>query len=108
MQTKLDDERPVTADVLAKGPNNLVLPFTLSITPDTTANRTAVEKSLDDLILRDAAVGDGAGQGTIFLSQVYTAIGTTTGVDDFSVTLPAGNTVPSTGDLITRGAVTWV
>lgn len=107
VQAYLDERRPSTAEVIAAAPTELVLPFTISITPDTTANRAAVEAELDDLVRTKAEAGDGAGRGTIFISQVYAAVGRAP-LDDFTVSAPVADTIPAQFELITRGAVTWV
>jgi uncharacterized phage protein gp47/JayE len=108
VQTKLDEERPTTAEVTAKAPTELAQPFTIAITPNDTATKAAVEAELDDLFRREAEPGDGAGRGTILLSQIQTAIGVAEGLTDYTLTVPAANVVPALGQLVTRGPVTWV
>ncbi len=106
VQVKLDSERPATAEVIARAPDNLVLPYTLVIVPDTAENRDAVTAELDSLHASQAEAGDGAGRGTIFLSQIYSAVGRAP-LTDFSVTLPVGDTVPALFELVTRGTITF-
>lgn len=110
MQTKLDAERPITAEVTAAAPTDLAVAFTIHPVPDTPDTRAAIVAELADLFQREAAPGDGAGRGTILLSSIRTAIGTAAGVTDYTVTVPAANVVPGVGQLptVTAGAITWV
>jgi uncharacterized phage protein gp47/JayE len=108
VQTNLDANRPVTAEVTAEAPVALAVAFTIAVTPDTTAVRDAVEAELTDLLFREAEPGDGAGSGTILLSKIRTAIGVATGVTDYTLTVPAADVVPATGELAVLGVITWV
>ena len=108
MQTALDAERPTTAEVTAAAPVDLPVAFTITVTPDTTAIRTAVEAELADLFYRDQVPGDGVALGTILLSAMRTAIGVSEGVTDYTLTAPAADVVPALGELPTLGVVTWV
>lgn len=108
MQTALDAKRPVTAQVTAAAPTNLSVPFTIHISPDTADLRTAVQAELVDLFKRVAEPGDGAGRGTVYLSQIRTAIGLGLGEGDNVVTVPAADVVPTTGQLPTVGTISWV
>lgn len=107
VQAKLDEERPITAEVTALAPTALTTPFTLSITPDNSSTREAVENALAELFQGDAEAGDGEGRGTIFLSRMQVAIGATTGVTDFSLASPSADVVPSLGQLPILGTVTF-
>lgn len=106
VQAKLDDERPTTAEVFADGPTITALLYELTIDPDSLENRAAVEAELDSLHADQAEAGDGIGRGTIFLSQVYAAVGRAP-LDDFTVIDPGGNSVPALFELLTRGAIMW-
>ena len=101
----VDVERPTTAEVFVQAPVEEVQPYTISITPDTAENRTAVEAELDDLH-RTLEAGDGAGRGTLYIFQVNAAIGRVP-LTTATVTVPAGDVVPDEFELITRGSVTW-
>ncbi len=107
VQTALDAERPITADVTAAAPVESAVAFTIAVTPDTTAVRDAIEAELEDLMLREAEPGDGAGRGEIKLSQIRTAIGIAAGLTDYTLTVPAADVTPATGDLLTVGTITW-
>jgi uncharacterized phage protein gp47/JayE len=108
VQDKLDEERPITAEVAAAAPTALSVAFTIEPTPDTSAVREAIEAELDDLFFRVAEPGDGSGGGTVLLSQIRTAIGVATGVTDYTLTVPAADVVPALGQLAVLGTVTWV
>lgn len=109
VQAALDAERPITAEVTAAAPSSLALDLTLSITPDTPETRAAVLEEVGELLERDAASGDGAtDQGTIRLSQLRVAIGSATGVSDYTLTSPVADVVPALGELIFLGTVTWL
>lgn len=107
VQDKLDSERPVTAEVTAASPVQLDVDMTISITPDTSTVRAAVEAELEDMFERVAEPGDGAGRGTIKLSQILVAIGVASGVEDFTLTSPVADVVPGVGELPVLGTITW-
>lgn len=107
VQAYLDSQRPTTAEVTAASPIDLPVAMTIAVTPDTTAVRDAVEDELTDMLKRVAAPGDGAGRGTIKLSQILIAIGIADGVTDFTLTSPAADVVPAVGELATLGTITW-
>lgn len=107
VQDALEAQRPTTAEVTAAAPTPLNVDFTISVTPDTQSVRDAVEAELADLLRRDAEPGDGAGKGTILLSQMRTAIGTAAGVKDYTLTAPVADVVPAVGELAVLGTVTW-
>lgn len=107
MQDALDAERPTTAEVTAAAPDPLEVDFTIEITPDTPEVRAAVEAELADLLRRVAEPGDGAGRGTVLLSQIRTAIGVAAGVADYTLTVPSTDVVPAVGELAVTGDFTW-
>lgn len=108
VQTKLDEERPITAEVTAAAPTALSVAFTVAVEPDTADVRDAVEAELTDLFFRVAEPGDGSGGGTVLLSQIRTAIGVATGITDYTLTTPAADVVPALGQLAVLGTVTFV
>lgn len=108
VQAALDAQRPITAVATAVAPTNLAVAFTIHIVPDNADTRAAVTAELADLLFRVAEPGNGAGRGTVLLSQISTAIGVAEGVTDYTVTVPAANVVPGTGQLPTAGTITWV
>lgn len=108
VQDELDDQRPITAEVTAAAPTDLAVAFTIHIVPDNADTRAAVTAELVDLFVRVAEPGDGAGRGTVLLSQIATAVGIAEGITDYTITVPAASVVPASGALPTRGTITWV
>lgn len=94
--------RPVTADVTVFAPEADEIDFSITLTPDTTAARDAVEAELRDLFRREAEPG-----GTVLISHVREAISTAAGETDHVLTSPTANIVSDPGDLAVLGAVTW-
>ena len=111
VQTAIDAERPITAEVTVEAPTALEVDFDIWITPeagqDEATVQAAVEAELADLFRREAEPGDGAGSGTILLSHLRTAIGVAEGVDDFALLSPGADVEPGTGQLPVLGTVTW-
>jgi uncharacterized phage protein gp47/JayE len=107
VQEKLDAERPTTAEVTAAAPDPLAVDMTIAVTPDTSVVRAAVEAEIGDMFRRVAEPGDGAGRGTIKLSQILVAIGVSAGVTDFTLTSPVADVVPDIGELPIVGTITW-
>ncbi len=103
VQTKLDLEKPAHATVTAFAPTDAPQVFTIAVVPDTTAVRNAVEAELEDLILRVGEPG-----GTLLLSEVRTAIGTATGLTDYTMTVPSANVTYTANQLASLGTITWV
>lgn len=108
VQSSLDARRPITVIAIAVAPTQLNVAFTIHIVPDTTDTRAAVVAELTDLFVRLAQPGNGAGKGTVLLSQIRTAIGVAAGVTDYVLTVPSADVVPGLGQLPTVGTVTWV
>lgn len=108
VQAAEDEQRPITAEVTALAPTNLAVAFTIHLVPDNADTRTAVTAELVDLLGRVAEPGDGAGRGTVLLSQIRTAIGVASGVTDYTLTVPSADVVPAAGQLATVGTITWV
>lgn len=105
VQAKLDEERPVTAEVTAVAPTPLSVDITIDVTPYNQDIEDAINAEIADLFLNQAAPGDGNGQGTIYLSQLQTAVGSAAGVTDFTIVAPAADVVPPLGQIPVIGAV---
>lgn len=102
VQTKLDVEKPAHATVTAIAPIDSALAMTIHIDPDTTPLRDAVMAEIDAMFLRTAEPA-----GTTLRSSILTALGRTVGLDDYALTVPAGDTAHTAGQLPRRGTVTW-
>ena len=103
VQDYLDEVAPVTAEVTAFAPDTGSIPFTISVTPDTSTVRAAVQASLEDLIN-----SEGEPDGTLLLSAFNTAVGTTQGVEDYEITSPSANVTMNSNQVPVLGAITWV
>lgn len=109
VQAALDAQRPITAEVTAVAPTALTVAFTIAVLPNTSAVQAAVAAELADLLAREAEPGDIATtRGIIKHSHITTAIGVAEGVEDFTLTVPAGDITPALGELAIMGAITWV
>lgn len=103
VQDYLDEVRPVTADVEAKAPSTTTQAYTFaSLVPDTADTRAAVTAELDALYTRKALTGE-----TIFVSDHWQAAVGAEGVTSVDITTPSANLVPTSGQVFTRGAITW-
>lgn len=103
VQDHLDEEAPATMAVTAAAPTDAPIAFTIAVVPNTVAVKAAVEAELTDLFLR---VGEPA--RTMLLSEFRTAIGTAPGLTDYTLTVPAANVTHTTGQLPSKGTVTWI
>lgn len=106
VQGALDANRPTTAEPEAVAPIALAVAHTIAILPDTPEKRATIAAELDDLFFRRAEPGDGAGRGTVLLSEIRTAIGVVS--PNYTLTIPSANIVPTLGELATRGTLTWI
>ena len=70
---------------------------------DTVAQRAAVTAELEDLLSRTASPG-----GTVLLSSLLTAIGSTPGVTDYTVTVPSADVTHTANQLATLSTITWI
>jgi len=102
VQAYIDALRPVTADLTVVAPVAVPLDFTISITPDTSAIRAAIEAELRDLLRRESEPG-----ATILLSHIREAISLAAGENDHTLTVPAANVTHAVGEMATFGTITW-
>lgn len=103
VQLYLDSKAPIIGTVTAYAPTAVDVDYTISITPDTSAVRAAVEAELEDLVSREGAA-DGV---TIYLSQINEAISLATGETDHTVTVPAADLTFTLGQIPVHGTITW-
>lgn len=107
VQTALDAFRPVTAQVTVVGLVAEIQPFTIAITPDTPAIRTAVEAELNALFIRDGSPAAAVGGGTVPNSKIREAISRAEGEDFHTLTVPAGDIVVGANGFPTVGVITF-
>lgn len=103
VQAHLDARRPVTAEVYAFAPIDRVLNFSIKLTPDSTALRTAVTQSLAALI-NDEAGAD----STLLISHIRGAINNTAGETDHVLTSPTADVVIAINEVGSLGVITWL
>lgn len=99
----IENLRPVTVDLTVVAPIAVPLDFTISVTPNTLAVRTAVEAELQDLIKRESAPA-----GTILLSHIREAISIAAGENNYTLTTPTADVTSAVGYMTTLGVITWV
>lgn len=102
MEAYIAELAPVTATVVAFAPTKVAVDVDLTITPDTTALRTAVETALEEYFVDNGAPG-----ATLYLSQIREVVSSVPGIVDADITDPAANVVLGSGEIARLGAVTW-
>ncbi|AGC43249.1 phage FluMu protein gp47 [Myxococcus stipitatus DSM 14675] len=104
VQAYINDRRPVTSNVTVAAPIAKAWPFTISLLPDSSSGRVAVEAEIRDLFQRLGEPG-----GTVSLSDVRTAVGTgarSVGAT-YTMSSPSADLTHATGELPVLGVVTW-
>lgn len=102
VQAHIDELKPVTATAIVSAPTPVALDMTLSVTPDTTAVREAVEASIADLIRREAQPA-----GTLLLTHIREAISLAEGETDHVLTSPSADVTHDAGEIAVPGTITW-
>jgi uncharacterized phage protein gp47/JayE len=102
VQAYIDARRPVTAIVEVFAPGQATVDVTLSVTPDTTAVRNAVQAALVELFDREAAPG-----ATILLSHLNEAVSSAAGETDHAITVPAADVTVAAGSIAILGTLTF-
>jgi len=107
VQSYIDARRPVTASLTVFAPTPVAQDITIKLAPSNATVQAAVETELADLFLREAAVEDGNGSGTILLSHLDEAISIATGETDHVLVAPTADITLSVGEIATLGTITW-
>ena len=102
VQNYIDTVRPVTADPTVYAPVENGLDANITLSPDTTEVRAAVEASLADYLRRNAEPG-----GTLLLSQIREAISIAAGETDHTLNSPSANVTIGDDELMTVGTTVW-
>lgn len=102
VQAHLDAQAPAHAAATAHAPVALPIDFQIAIAPNTTEMRAAVLAALTDQIVREGSPG-----GTILRASLQTTIGTTAGITDYRLDIPAANVTPGENELPAMGALDW-
>ncbi len=104
VNANIQAKRPVTARlVYVSAPTPDLINFTIALTPNTLANRQAVEAELRDMFLREAEPG-----GTLPHSRLGAAISAAAGEYSHVLTVPAGDVVSAAGAIARLGVITWL
>lgn len=102
VQAYLEPLRPVTAQVTAFAPTPVELNPEITITPDTTKVRAAVEAELADLLRRESEPG-----GAMLVSHVREAVSSAAGEADHALLSPLADITVAAGELLVLGTITW-
>lgn len=79
----------------------------IALKPNNTTVQAAVRAELASLIFDEARPEDGTGSGVLLLSHIREAISIAVGETDHSLTSPAANVAPTTGQIVTLGTVNF-
>ncbi|MBN8486364.1 MAG: baseplate J/gp47 family protein [Burkholderiales bacterium] len=102
VQTYINARRPVTATVTVEAPTLLELDMEIAVFPDTSAVRSAVEAELLDMLQREATPG-----GRIYISRLRETVSSGAGESHSDILDPVADVVPSAGQIVTLGTITW-
>lgn len=80
---------------------------TIQLEPNTPSVRAAVQRSLQDLVLREAKLSRVESERTLPISRINEAISIAAGENDHILVLPASDVVPTATQLIVVGTITF-
>ena len=108
VQDYIDFKRAVTAkESVVTSPIAEPLNLTISLTPNNSLVKAAVQAEIDDLLRREAIPEDGNGSGTILLSHLREAVSIAAGETDNAIVYPTENVTYTTGQMAVPGTITW-
>lgn len=99
----IEERKNVQAQVYVDSPTLVDFIPEMTVTPDTADVRSAVGKSLQDFLEREAEPG-----GTLLISRIRAAISMASGVEDYDLSSPTADVTYNTGELPVWGGVTWL
>jgi uncharacterized phage protein gp47/JayE len=102
VQAYIEPLRPVTAEVHVRPPVQVPVTYRLTLTPDTSAIRAAVEAQLRDLHNREADLGQ-----KLLISHIREAISSTSGENDHTLISPVADVEAAPNELLTFGGCVW-
>jgi len=102
VQAYIEPLRPVTAEVHVQRPIQVPVVYSLSVNPDTTAVRAAVEAQLRDLHNREADLGV-----ALLVSHIREAISSASGEYDHTLKSPLADVPANKSELLTFGGCVW-
>lgn len=103
VQAHVEQQRPVTAEVLVTAPVPLPVDLTVRLQPDTVATRAAATAELAAMLLREAEPGL-----AVPLSRLGAAISSAAGVYSHQITAPAEDIAVGAGQIARLGTITWL
>ena len=101
-QEYIEEKRPVTADVFVFAPTAKNIDFTIAVSPNTVAVRSAVLSEMEAFFTRDAEPG-----GTVYLSRVSEAISSALSEVHHKIISPADDVTCEPTELPMLGEVTF-
>jgi uncharacterized phage protein gp47/JayE len=102
VQTYVEGERPVTAELYTQAPSEKPIQYQIKLTPDSSVTRAAVESALLDLHSRESDLGAG-----LLLTHIREAISGATGEKDHQLLSPLADVVAAANELLTYGGILW-
>jgi uncharacterized phage protein gp47/JayE len=102
VQDYIEDLKPVTATLTVLAPVAVELDMAITLTPNTSAVRLAVEAELADVLRREAYPG-----GTILVSHLREAISVAAGEVNHALTAPTADVVHDAGEMPVLGTITF-
>lgn len=103
VQAHLEKRRPVASEVYALAPAKRLLNFSMRLTPDSTALRTAVAQALSGLIVDEGGPGE-----TLLLTHVRAVISNTPGETNHVLSSPVTDVVMAANEVAVPGVFTWL
>jgi uncharacterized phage protein gp47/JayE len=103
VRERIKSKASILADVYVVAPVFEPVNFTISVTPDTIAVRTAVQSAIEKVFEEESSPG-----ASIYLSHFNAAISAAAGEEDHAISSPAGNIAASdTFHMPVLGSITW-
>lgn len=103
VRAHIEDERPVTSELVVFAPIPDPLMLTIRVAPDTSAVRAAVEAEVRAFLAAEAEPG-----GTLRLSRLRDAISAGAGEHSHDLLAPTADVVAAKGHIAVFGAFYWV
>jgi uncharacterized phage protein gp47/JayE len=103
IESYLDEQRPVTADVFVVAPVAVPLDLSIQLTPDTTDARQRIETALRDFLATAAQPG-----GTIYREQLSGVIYIAAGESRHTLQVPVADVEHAVNEIAVLGAITWL
>lgn len=103
VQAHIETKKPDPAVLAVVAPIAVPVDYTIRAEPNTAVVRAAITAELDDLHRREAVPG-----GKLLLSHIRESVSRAEGETDSTVSVPATDLQAATGEIFTRGTITWL